>query len=375
VWSGDVDNDGLTEVIADVTSDTTGTTAGTWALNWNADTQSWDGVPVWTSYGSATPYGDGVGDINGDGTPEIGTGSNAGTPQGWLFEWDGSTYQEVWNGQYPGQQRVIESVALGDADNDHQNEFCFATSDVHIIGWNGTGYYEKATLTEPTGYLAGMNIGDFDTDGKNELKGCEILSGTGSEFIWKYVNPDDTPPVTTCRLDGQMSGNIYTSNVTVTLSATDDLSGVYETRYQLDGGAWMKYTAPFVVSTEGLHALLFYSSDIAGNIESTNNVTFRILFLPNVILTVSGGKGVFLTVTNNGTTPITNLPWTIQLTGKHLFKGMSTNGTIANLDAGKATTVMDSVFGFGRITITVNVGGVQKSFKGFVLLFFVIGVK
>jgi hypothetical protein len=34
--------------------------------------------------------------------------------------------------------------------------------------------------------LAGINIGDCDTDGLNELKACEILSGTGSEFIYKY---------------------------------------------------------------------------------------------------------------------------------------------------------------------------------------------
>jgi hypothetical protein len=38
VWSGDVDNDGKTEVIADV-SDLDYATAGTWALNWNADTE------------------------------------------------------------------------------------------------------------------------------------------------------------------------------------------------------------------------------------------------------------------------------------------------------------------------------------------------
>jgi hypothetical protein len=199
VWSGDVDNDGLTEVIADV-SDYQSATAGTWALNWNNNTQSWDAVPVWTNYGSATVYGDCVGDIDGDGTPEIGIGSAGGTPQGWLFEWDGSAYQQVWNGQYPGGKPVIESVAIGDADNDGHNEFCFGTGYVHIIGWNGTGYYEKATLTEPKGMLAGMNIGDFDTDGVNELKACEILSPpNGNEFIYKYYytnRPPSAPTIT-----------------------------------------------------------------------------------------------------------------------------------------------------------------------------------
>ena len=192
VWSGDVDNDGFTEVIADVSSGQS-STAGTWTLNWNPDNQSWYGIPVWTNYGSATVYGDGTADINGDGTLEIGIGSYGGTPQGWLFEWDGSAYQQVWNGQHPGGQAVIEAVALGDADNDGHNEFCFSTGQVHVIAWNGSGYYEKQTFTDPTGMLAGMNIGDFDSDGKNELKGCEILSGTGSEFIWKYGSLNQKP--------------------------------------------------------------------------------------------------------------------------------------------------------------------------------------
>jgi hypothetical protein len=374
VWSGDVDNDGLTEVIADVSEDTT-VTAGTWALNWNTDTQSWDAVAVCTNYGGATVYGDGVADINSDGTPEIGIGSYGGTPQGWLFEWDGSTYQQVWNGQYPGGQPVIESVALGDADNDGHNEFCFATSDVHIIGWNGNDYYEEATLTEPTGILAGMNIGDFDTDGKNELKGCEILSGTGSEFIWKYVIPDTVPPVTTCHLDGQMNGDIYVSNVTVTLTATDNGSGVDYTKYKIDTGTWTIYTAPFIVTTDGDHIVSFYSVDRAGNVEATQNTTFTIMHHPDVILSVKGGVGVSLEIVNNGSIAYTMLPWSITLDGKHIMKGKSASGTILSLDPGKSRIFKDSVFGFGKTGITVDVGGVKKTFSAFMFLIFVIGVK
>jgi len=36
---------------------------------------------------------------------------------------------------------------------------------------------------------------------------------------------DDIPPVTICTLEGTFDGNIYTSDVTVILSATDDWSG------------------------------------------------------------------------------------------------------------------------------------------------------
>jgi hypothetical protein len=375
VWSGDVDNDGLTEVIADV-SEGTSATAGTWALNWNSDTQTWDGVAVYQNYGSSTVYGDGVADINGDGTLEIGIGCYGGSiPQGWLFEWDGSTYQLVWNGQYPGQRPTIESVALGDADNDGHNEFCFGTGYVHIIGWNGNSYYEKATLTDPTGMLAGMNIGDTDTDGKNELKGCEILSGTGSQFIWKYVEPDTVPPVTTCDLDGEMNGDIYVSNVTVTLSASDNGSGVDYTKYKLDLGSWTTYAGPFLVTTDGGHTLSFYSVDRAGNAEATQNITFTIMHHPDVTLTVKGGVGVSLEIANNGSLPYTMLPWSITLDGKHIMKGQNMSGKILSLDPGKTRTFKDSVFGFGKTGIMVDVGGVQKSYTAFVFLIFVLGVK
>jgi hypothetical protein len=374
VWSGDVDNDGLTEVIADV-SNGQSSTAGTWALNWNSDTQTWEGVPVYQNYGSSTVYGDGVADINGDGTPEIGIGCYGGTPQGWLFEWDGSAYQLVWNGQYPGQWPTIESVALGDADNDGKNEFCFGTGYVHIIGWNGNSYYEKATLTDPTGMLAGMNIGDCDSDGKNELKGCEILSGTGSEFIWKYVEPDTVPPVTTCELDGQMNGNTYVSNVTVTLTATDNGSGVDYTKYKLDLGTWTTYAGSFIVTDDGGHTLSFYSVDHAGNTEATQNVTFTIMHHPDVTLSVKGGVGVSLEIVNNGSLTYTMLPWSITLDGKHIIKGQSMNGTMLSLDPGKTRTFTDKVFGFGKTGILVDVGGLQKSYTAFVFLVFVLGVK
>ncbi len=37
---------------------------------------------------------------------------------------------------------------------------------------------------------------------------------------------DTIPPVTTCTLEGTLDGDIYTSDVTVTFSATDAQSGV-----------------------------------------------------------------------------------------------------------------------------------------------------
>jgi hypothetical protein len=246
---------------------------------------------------------------------------------------------------------------------------------VHIIGWNGTAYYEKATLTDPTGMLAGMNIGDFDSDGKNELKGCEILSGTGSEFIWKYIIPDSVPPVTECILEGDMNGNIFTSNVTVTFIATDEGSGVAYTKYALDEGAWMTYTTPFVVSEEGNHTLVFYSVDYNGNTEQEQQKSFVIEQQLHFMVTVNGGRGVSVTVENLGRVMVEKIPWTIALDGGILLKGRSTTGLIPGIQPGEKKTLMSSVFGIGRVTIDVAIGDVQETANGFVFLIFVGGVR
>lgn len=372
VWSGDVDVDGKTEVIADV-SNLNYATAGTWALNWDNTSKIWTGVPVFTNYPSSTTvFGDGVGDVDGDGTPEIGVGSYGGTPGGWLFEWNGTGYQQVWHGEYPGQDPVIESVAVGDADNDGAVEFCFGTGNVHVIGWNGTSYIEEATLTGPTNMLAGLNIGDCDTDGFNEIKGCEILGGTGSEFIWKYM--DASPPMTTCTLDGELQQNVYVSNVSVTLAAMDNYSGVSYTTYKLDSGVWTTYTAPFIVSDDGTHTLRFYSVDRFGNIETEKQCEFTILRSYPLSVTVSGGLGVSVVIHNTGTSTYTDIPWSIAIAGGMQFRANETSGNIISLAEGSSTSKRLPVLGFGRISITVSVNTVQVTKKGFVLLFFVLGV-
>jgi len=374
VWGGDVDNDQKTEVIADV-SDNGYFTPGTWALNWNIEAEDWDAVPVWTAYGDATVYGIGIADIDADGTPEIGVGSYGGTPSGWLFEWNGTGYEMVWHGEYPGGEPVIESVALGDADNDGSQEFVFGTQQIHIIGWNGDAYYEEATLTDPQSMLAGMNICDFDTDGRNELKACEIISGSGTEFIWKYHITDNIPPKTTCSLTGEMEHGIFVSNVTVTLTASDNDSGVQYTKFRLDAEEWTTYTSSFLVSDDGNHTLRFYSVDRSGNIEGEQTRIFTIQHHPLITLTITGGKGISVLVENKGELSLDKVPWHINLTGGILLKGTSKEGLIPQLLPGQQKMLTSSVLGLGKTIITVTVDDTQATTEGFVLLIFVIGVR
>jgi len=81
--------------------------------------------------------------------------------------------------------------------------------------------------------------------------------------------PDTTPPVTTIGLSGTLgSQGWYTSNVLVSLSATDDSSGVNKTEYSFDNVAWNTYATPFTVTNEGTTTVYYKSTDNAGNTEA-----------------------------------------------------------------------------------------------------------
>ncbi len=56
--------------------------------------------------------------------------------------------------------------------------------------------------------------------------------------------------------------------VEVTLTGSDDLSGVDATSCAVDGGEAKNYAGPFSFGTEGAHTIRFWSKDKAGNVET-----------------------------------------------------------------------------------------------------------
>ena len=105
--------------------------------------------------------------------------------------------------------------------------------------------------------------------------------------INKYIllnENDTTPPVTNISLKGNISEHgIFTSDVEVTLNATDDLSGVNVTYYQLDIGKINIYIEPFIVTGHGWHDLVYWSVDNAGNVEETKFIYIEIDLIPPLL--------------------------------------------------------------------------------------------
>ena len=82
---------------------------------------------------------------------------------------------------------------------------------------------------------------------------------------------DNTPPDTSHNAPaGWQSGS-----TTVALSPSDGGSGVANTQYSVDGGGWNSGTS-VNVSGDGIHTISFFSTDVAGNIESPKTATVMI---------------------------------------------------------------------------------------------------
>lgn len=98
-------------------------------------------------------------------------------------------------------------------------------------------------------------------------------------IIVTTANPilDTTSPVTTAVLSGLPGNqNWYRSDVTVSLSTTDDWSGVNKTEYTFDNVIWTVYMAPFDVTAEGTTTIYFKSTDNAGNVETVQTQSVKI---------------------------------------------------------------------------------------------------
>ena len=68
-------------------------------------------------------------------------------------------------------------------------------------------------------------------------------------------------------VDGAVNGP-----ATIALSATDTGSGVASTEYQVDGGGWQPYTAPFVVG-DGLFKATETPGTVGGSVPATLSLT------------------------------------------------------------------------------------------------------
>ncbi|MCU1505433.1 MAG: hypothetical protein JWP05_402, partial [Microbacteriaceae bacterium] len=136
------------------------------------------------------------------------------------------------------------------------------------IGWNGADALSGINpATQPANStIIGEGAGLTATASITDKAGNTTTANSAQ------VKIDRTAPTT--GISGT-SNNWTNSNVTVTLAPSDNLSGVASTSYAVDGAATQTGTS-FTLSTEGDHTVSFFSTDKAGNVETTRTVHVKI---------------------------------------------------------------------------------------------------
>ncbi|KAA0005122.1 MAG: PKD domain-containing protein [Thermoplasmata archaeon] len=136
--------------------------------------------------------------------------------------------------------------------------------------------------------------------------GAIYINNEGNHFIYFYamdksgnindsaiaLKIDYTAPATKFFVNKNATHGWYNEDVNVTLFAKDELSGVDETYYIIDGKLH-EYDGEIKVG-EGNHSFIYYSADKAGNIERMNEARIKVDKSPPVLKITSPLKGMYL---------------------------------------------------------------------------------
>ncbi|WP_299534871.1 OmpL47-type beta-barrel domain-containing protein [uncultured Streptomyces sp.] len=109
-------------------------------------------------------------------------------------------------------------------------------------------------------------------------KAGNAAAGKSVDFtVVEPVEEDTTAPVTTAKVAGDKnSDGAYLTSARVTLTATDDDSGVAKVEYSLDGGPYLAYEGTVIVDRVGRHTLAHRATDRAGNTSEAVLVSFTV---------------------------------------------------------------------------------------------------
>lgn len=198
------------------------------------------------------------------------------------------------------------------------------TPEPNSAGWNREDVTVTLTASDPDPVAAGVREIHYTLDGAEtvvtgatatftvspeqvtaiEFWAVDELGNTEEPKSTAAVKIDRTAPTTVAALSGTGGSNgWYTSDVLVTLTAEDTLSGVSATEYSTGGptGPWSPYTAAGVpVTAEGSTTVHFRSTDVAGNAEAVRSQLVRIDRIAPVSSASRSGSTVTLSATDEG---------------------------------------------------------------------------
>jgi hypothetical protein len=150
-----------------------------------------------------------------------------------------------------------------------------ATSPPNANGWYNAGVTIHWSCSDALSGIAGTCPANalLASEGNAVSTNASVsdVAGNTTNAVSAPVKIDMTPPATSASSLPEWNN----STVTVTLTATDNLSGVDATHYTVDGGTTQTGTS-VLLTDEGVHTVQVWSVDNAGNTETAHSVTVKI---------------------------------------------------------------------------------------------------
>ncbi len=102
-------------------------------------------------------------------------------------------------------------------------------------------------------------------------------AGNTTATTVRGIKIDRTAPNTLAEVSGASYNGWYDkSGVQVTLTSTDNLSGVAKTFYQVGTGPVQEYSGPFTHAVTGVSTITYWSVDVAGNTEGEKSLELKL---------------------------------------------------------------------------------------------------
>ena len=323
-------------------------------------------------------------DVNSDGHPDfVPEHSSSHLTQAL----DGQTGSILWTQSVADQPwRAARTADIsGDAVDDvfvgtmYTNNYCYI--------FNGV---DGSELVAPIPYgeaVDGLNaIPDAVNDGSMEM----VVGGRNGKLTCYSggLNGSSSPPSVIANFSATPTVGPAPLTVQFTDLSTAENTTITSWKWDFDNDGTIDATIQnpsYLYNETGNFTVSLKVSD--GHISDTEIKNDYIRVLPPGTTVIKIGNitgGIFkinAEIFNAGTTVVTSLNWSMNVSGGLVLLGKIKSGVIPSLPAGNSTLIVDKpVFGFGRITITVTVKGpigepVTKTASGFLLLFVVVGVK
>jgi hypothetical protein len=138
-------------------------------------------------------------------------------------------------------------------------------------GWHTDDVTVTWTCADALSGPVAQPADDVVTGEGNNLSSTASCTDKAGNTVTKTVDGikiDRTAPATQAKVADANANGWYGDAVQVTLTGSDNLSGVDVTYYAVDGGAAQTYNGAFSFGAEGTHSITFWGKDNAGNVES-----------------------------------------------------------------------------------------------------------